>query len=210
LINKKLGNKTRSVVSSFFCRQYLRRNNMSESIMAEISKQYRNTHENLLHLVATLTDEQIDWTANETTPSIGFHVWHLARWADYLQEMINGRGSQLWEKEELAAQWNMETASLGYAQTGMSMDDKTAVTLRIPGKELLLDYTRRAFAAAQRAVEGISDKEFYRVYEGLHGENWHDGHIGPIISTWMTHDNRHLGMIECLIGVQGIHGSADS
>jgi hypothetical protein len=28
--------------------------------------------------------------------------------------------------------------------------------------------------------------------------------------TWMEHDNRHLGMIECLIGVQGMHGSADS
>ena len=34
--------------------------------------------------------------------------------------------------------------------------------------------------------------------------------IGPIISTWMTHDNRHLGMIECLIGIQGMRGSADS
>jgi hypothetical protein len=183
---------------------------MTESIMAEISGQYRNTHENLLALVNDLTDEQIGWTPNETTPSIGFHVWHLARWADYLQEMINGRGSQLWENEGLAARWNMETASLGYAQTGMSMDDKTAVALQMPKKVLLLDYTRRAFAAAQRAVEGIGDKDFYKVYEGFHGENWHGGHIGPIISTWMTHDNRHLGMIECLVGVQGIHGSADS
>jgi hypothetical protein len=124
--------------------------------------------------------------------------------------MINGRGSQLWEKEELAARWDMETAGLGYAQTGMSMDDKTAMTLRMPGKELLLDYARRAFAAAQRAVETIADKDYFKVYEALHGENWHDGQIGPIISTWMGHDNRHLGMIECLAGVQGIHGSADS
>ncbi len=183
---------------------------MPESIMAEISEQYRNTHENLLDLLVNLTDEQIGWTPNATTPSIGFHVWHLARWADYLQEMINGRGNQLWDKEELAIHWDMETDSLGYAQTGMSMDDKTAVTLRIPGKDLLLDYARRAFSAAQRAVERISDKEFYKIYEGLNGENWHDGRIGPIISTWMTHDNRHLGMIECLVGVQGIHGSADS
>ncbi len=183
---------------------------MSESIMAEISEQYRNTHENLPALIIHLTDEQIGWTPNATTPSIGFHIWHLACWADYLQEMINGRGSQLWEKEELAARWDMETESLGYAQTGMSMDDKTAVTLRIPKKELLLDYARRAFNASQRTVERISDKEFYKIYEGFHGENWHDGHIGPIISTWLTHDNRHLGMIECLVGAQGIYGSADS
>ena len=183
---------------------------MPESIMAEICEQYRNTHENLLDLIVDLTDEQIGWTPNATTPSIGFHIWHLARWADYLQEMINGQGSQLWEKEELGIRWNMETASLGYAQTGMSMDDKAAMTLRMPGKELLLDSFNGAFAAAQRTVEGINDKEFYKIYEGFHGKNWHDGHIGPIISTWMTHDNRHLGMIECLVGVQGIHGSADS
>jgi hypothetical protein len=183
---------------------------MTESIMAEVSKHYRLTHESLLDLVDGLTDEQIVWTPNETTPSVGFHVWHLARWADYLQEIINGRGSQLWEKEGMAARWDMETASLGYAQTGMSMDSKTAMTLRIPKKDLLLDYARRAFATAQQAVERIGDKEFFRVYETLHGENWHDGQIGPIISTWMTHDNRHLGMIECLVGVQGIHGSADA
>jgi len=183
---------------------------MPESIMVEISEQYCNTHENLLGLVGSLTDEQIGWSPNETTPSVGFHVWHLAHWADYLQEMINGRGSQLWEKEGLATRWNMETSSLGYAQTGMSMDDKVSMTLRMPGKEFLLDYARRAFAAAQRAVDGISDNEFYKIYADFHGENWHDGKIGPIISTWMAHDNRHLGMIECLVGVQGIHGSADS
>ena len=104
----------------------------------------------------------------------------------------------------------MVTASLGYAQTGMSMDDKTAMTLKIPKKALLLDYASRAFDLAQQAVDGIGDADFYRVYECLHGETWHDGQIGPIISTWMTHDNRHLGMIECLIGIQGMHGTADS
>jgi hypothetical protein len=167
-------------------------------------------HENLLALVDGLTDEQIQWISGGTTPCVGFHVWHMARWADYLQEIIHGHGSQLWEKEKMAARWNMETASLGYAQTGMSMDDETAMALRMPRKDLLLDYARRAFALAEQAVDSIDDREFYRVYETLHGENWHDGHIGPIILTWMEHDNRHLGMIECLIGVQGMHGSADS
>lgn len=183
---------------------------MTESIMAGISRQYRNTHENLLDLVDGLTDEQIGWTSGRTTPCAGFHVWHLARWADYLQEIINGRGSQLWEKEELAARWNMETAGLGYAQTGMGMEDETAMTLRMPRKDLLLDYARRVFALAGRAVETITDNGFYGIYETLHEENWHDGRIGPIILTWMEHDNRHLGMIECLIGIQGMHGSADS
>jgi len=104
----------------------------------------------------------------------------------------------------------METKSLGYAQTGMEMDEQSAVELRMPEKEMLLDYVRRVFAAAQQAVAGVSDDEFFDVYECFHGENWHDGHIGPILITWMTHDNRHLGMIECLVGLQGQRGSADA
>ena len=183
---------------------------MSKSIMAEIARRYRDTQDALLELVDGLIDEQLTWTPNQTTPCVGFHIWHTARWADYLQEIIHGQGTQLWEKEGIAARWDMATASLGYAQTGMHMDDRTAITLKIPKKALLLDYASRAFALAQQAVAGIGDAEFYRVYECLHGENWHDGQIGPIISTWMTHDNRHLGMIECLIGIQGMHGTADS
>ena len=183
---------------------------MTDSIMAELANRYRLNQENLLELVGDLTNEQMAWTPNATTPSVGFHVWHLARWADYLQELINGRGSQLWETEGLATRWNMATNSLGYAQTGMEMDEKSAMTLQMPGKDALLDYARRSFAAAQRAVAKIEDNGFFAVYECFHGENWHDGHIGPIVITWMTHDNRHLGMIECLIGLQGQSGSADA
>ncbi len=183
---------------------------MSNSIMAEIAKNYCDTQDDLLELVDGLTDEQITWTPNATTPSIGFHLWHMARWADYLQEMVNGRGSQLWEKENLAARWDLANAGLGYAQTGMGMDDSAAMTLRVPGKDLLLDYARRAFALAQQAVGTINDAAYFQVYEDLHGEGWHGGHIGPIITTWLTHDNRHTGMIECLVGLQGMRGTADS
>lgn len=183
---------------------------MTASIMAELASRYRRNQENLLELVSELTDEQIAWTPNSTTPAVGFHVWHLARWADYLQELINGPGSQLWEAEGLATRWNLETKSLGYAQTGMEMDGDSAQALPIPEKGILLDYARRSFAAAQQAVAKIEDDRFFAVYECLHGENWHDGHIGPIVMTWMTHDNRHLGMIECLIGLQGRSGSADA
>jgi len=61
--------------------------------MAELAERYRVNQENLLELVSGLTDEQIAWTLNKTTPSVGFHVWHLARWADYLQELIWTRDS---------------------------------------------------------------------------------------------------------------------
>jgi hypothetical protein len=183
---------------------------MTKSIVAEIVSRYCVNQGNLLELVEGLTDEQIAWTPNEKLASIGFHVWHLARWADYLQEIINGRGCQIWEIEGLALKWNLDVESLGYAQTGMEMDAKAAMALQLPRKDVLLDYVRRTFAAAQKAVAGITNEEFFRVYECFHGESWHDGQIGPIMITWMTHDNRHLGMIECLAGLQSGSGSADA
>ncbi|HRF50866.1 MAG TPA: DinB family protein [Anaerolineales bacterium] len=180
------------------------------SITAELARRYRQNQDGLLELIGGLTDDQIGWSPNETTPSVGFHVRHLARWADYLQELFNGRGSQIWETEGLAGRWNMATQSLGYAQTGMEMDPASAMALRLPRKEVLLDYVSRVFVAAQEAVARLSDDEFFAVYECFHGENWHDGQIGPIVVTWMTHDNRHLGMIECLVGFLGKTGSADA
>ena len=66
---------------------------MPESIMAEICEQYRNTHENLLDLIVDLTDEQIGWTPNATTPSIGFHIWRLpSRDDQWTRESIVGKG----------------------------------------------------------------------------------------------------------------------
>lgn len=180
------------------------------SITAELARRYRHNQENLLELIDGLTDEQITWTPNQTSPSVGFHVWHMARWADYLQELFNGQGSQIWVTEALAERWNMATQSLGYAQTGMEMDQASAMALKLPAKEVLLDYVGRAFAAAQEAVARLRDEDFFAVYECFHGENWHGGQIGPIVITWMTHDNRHLGMIECLVGLLGEAGSADA
>ncbi len=183
---------------------------MTSGIMAELASRYRQNQQNLLELVGGLSDEQIGWTPNATTPAIGFHIWHMARWADYLQELFHGRGSQLWEREDLATRWNLTTRSLGYAQTGMEMEAAEAMALRLPPKDVLLDYVKRTFAAAEEAVWQLADDDFFAVYECFHGETWHDGKIGPIVVTWMTHDNRHLGMIECLIGLQGKSGSADA
>jgi len=182
---------------------------MTESIMAEISSQYRSTHEELLNLVNRLTDEQINWTPNATTPSIGFHLWHVARWNDYLQEMVNGRGSQVWEKEGLAASWGFETNRLGLAGTGTFMDEEVVMSLPMPGKRQLLDYARRTFEIAEQVVSQIGDDQYYQAYEELYEKSFYAGRIGPIITGWIAHDNEHLGMMECLIGVQGMRGTAN-
>jgi DinB superfamily len=180
---------------------------MSDSIMDAIAGYYRLTHEQVLRLLDRLDEQQITWRPNLTTLSIGFHVWHLARWADYLQEMLTDDG-QIWEAEELAALWGLGGACLGFAETGMGMSDDASASLPLPGKDALLDYARRAFVAAEQAVAAIGDDEFHRLVQDRHESVGKEGAIGDIILNWWKHDNRHLGMIECMLGAQGLHGTA--
>lgn len=181
---------------------------MAESIMGYIAEYYRSRHELVLKVVGGLDDRQMMWRPNRTTPPIGFHVWHLARWADYVQEMITETGVQLWEREALAAQWGFGDTDLGFAETGLGMDDGVLASLPFPPKEVLLDYARRAFAKADQAVGTISDDQFHRLVKDRHGAEWKEMAIGDAVLNWLVHDSRHLGMIECLLGVQGLHGTA--
>jgi uncharacterized damage-inducible protein DinB len=176
--------------------------------MDTIAEYYRGRHALVLKLVRPLDDQQLLWRPNETTPSIAFHVWHLARWADYLQEMIAGTGVQIWEMDGLAAQWGFDRANLGFAETGLGMADEVLSFLPFPRKQALLEYAERAFTEADRAIGGVSDGQFRRRVQDRHGAEWKEMPAGEAILNWLVHDSRHLGMMECLLGAQGQHGSA--
>lgn len=181
---------------------------MANSVMYYIAEYYRSRHDLVLKLVDGLNDQHIMWSPNKTTPSIGFHVWHLARWADYLQEVIAGTGVQIWEQEELAAQWGFGDADLGFAETGLGMDEEVVASLPFPGKETLLDYTRRAFTQANQIIGKISDDQFHHRVQDRYRVEGKELVVGDAVLNWLVHAGRHLGMIECMLGVQGLHGTA--
>jgi hypothetical protein len=99
-------------------------------------------------------------------------VWHLARWADLLQANLPdmtpelgeklGSSRQIWETESLAVKWGFEAAGLGYSETGWLMDDAQAAKLPLPAKDVLLDYVRRAFSAAERAVDALDNNSLFQ------------------------------------------------
>src|SRR5687767_11211217 len=102
-----------------------------------ITKSYCKTHQRILAFAEKLANEQLFWRASPHNLSIGFHVWHTARWADHFQAAVPGMteelqrrlgpGTQIWEQEGLAADWGFDAPELGYAATGMHMDDDLAV-----------------------------------------------------------------------------------
>jgi hypothetical protein len=158
----------------------------------------RSTHESVLRLVQGLTDEQLLWRRGDHAPSIGFHLWHLARWADYDAHSAV-ETPEIWVSQGLAAAWGFP-AELGQAAAGTGLDDDASARLPLPGKETLVDYVRAAFAALERTAERMMAEALREPEAGNDALD--------LMFTYATHDNRHLGMIEALCGVLGLQGTA--
>ncbi len=180
---------------------------MSQTIASLLAQQYRTTHQRILKLVSGLTDRQLAWHPSPTSPPLGFHLWHVARYADYLQNVISGGKGHIWERDGLARRWGWSGA-LGFAGTGTEMADDIATNLPLPAKEVVLDYVGRAFAAAEEAVESLDDVKLMQGHKDPHRPDAQETLWAVRVMNSLTHENRHLGMMECLLGVMGTRGTA--
>jgi uncharacterized damage-inducible protein DinB len=181
---------------------------MDDSFMDVIAGYCRKVNENILKVVDNLDKQQLAWRPNDTTPSLEFHVWHLARWADYLIEIIDNDFEQIWEKDGLADQWGFSEANLGFTETGMGMDENVLASLPFPDKDILFDYARRVLAKTDQAISSMLDDHFFHIHQDRYRDGW-EYTLGQAVLEYLDHANRHLGMIECMLGVQGLQGSAD-
>jgi len=83
------------------------------------------------------------------------------------------------------------------------MDDTSAATLRFPGKEHVLDYARRAIAAAERAVDATDDEEFRTVYKSP--VEWEgESPICAYVISYLAHDEFHRGQIAAIRRAKGL------
>lgn len=193
---------------------------MTETPAAMVVNAYCAVHQRVLAFVNKLTDEQLYWQLTPHTHSIAWHTWHVARWADHLQAAFSGMtpelgrrlgpGAQIWYAEQIATQWGFRSGELGFDDTGMGMADTYATSLPFPARVELLDYISRVFDRVQQAARQIDEEQFSAVEqpqaltEGIWGENT----VGAAVLSHTTHAYRHLGMMECLLGLQGQRGTA--
>jgi hypothetical protein len=158
----------------------------------------RWTHNQVLVLTDALTEEQVLWRPGDLAPSIGFHVWHLARWADYDAHRFDS-SPEVWLAKGLAEAWGFP-AELGEASAGTGLDDDASARLPLPGKGPMLEYARAAFADLDQSLERMMIEASRRGGAG--------NDAVELVVTYATHDNRHLGMIEALRGLLGLQGTA--
>ena len=181
----------------------------------DVLHSFKEIHKVVLNLADDLNEEQLHWKPEGYSTSIGFHLWHLARESDYLKAAIlhhypqvvpEFEGSQeIWEKESLARKWGFPE---GLHQTvGTGLSDEVAATLPIPEKEELLGYLRRSYEDIECFIETLDAK--YPTFENLDEElRKKIQGIRLNLLVFLSHDCRHLGMMECLKGLQTGFGSA--
>lgn len=188
---------------------------MSSLALYDTLYHFKEIHKVVLNLAESLTDEQLNWKPEGYSTSIGFHLWHLARESDYLKAAIfqhfpglgldlEDRG-EIWSREDLAKKWGFPVEAHETVGTGLS--DDVAAGLPIPQKDELLTYLRSAYNAIEEFVEQLDTKyaDFDHLDEDLRKKI---ERIRLNLLVFLTHDCRHLGMMECLKGLQTGFGSA--
>ena len=187
---------------------------MPISASYDVLYSFKDIHRVVLELAESLDDEQLKWKPEGYSTSIGFHLWHLARESDYLKTAILehyplgsdfGDGKEIWVKDDLARKWGFPEGTHETVGTGLS--DEVAASLPIPRKDELLSYLRNSYEAIEGFIEKLDSS--YPTFENVDDELHKKIEMIRLnLLVFLTHDCRHLGMMECLKGLQTGFGSA--
>lgn len=186
---------------------------MGDSPAGQVGARVRELHDLLLAAAGGLSERELAASPGPHAPAIRFHLWHIARWADivgaHLPTMDGAEAAaprrEIWEAEGLAAVWGLAGGELGYRETGMGLPDAAALALPLPDGAALRDYAARAFAAAEEAAAAVDEARFAAPGRDPLGR---EITVGAALLNHLLHVGRHLGMIEALRGVLGLHGTA--
>ena len=167
----------------------------------------------ILDALAHSDPEVIRTRPGGTAPSVGFHAWHIGRWADRHQAALPGwldfgpDAPEIWVADRLAAQWGFAGIGLGrYGGIGAGLDDVASAALPLPGPDVITRYVERSFGALITGLRRIDDDALLeRTVVDLRGES---GPFSEVLLGLLSHTDRHLGMIEATRGMLGERGTA--
>jgi hypothetical protein len=187
---------------------------MNTTTSALLARNYALAHRRVLDVVGDLTPEQFECSVHSSVHSIGWQVWHIARWEDRFAEILldkfpnlvraDGKAGQVWIEDSLGESWGLPVGKMGVRDTGTSMSDNAAEDVRLPGKAEVVDYARRVFERVDELARSLSDDVLLAV---LPGDPDRDT-TGDNVVIYMEHVVRHLGTIEAMKGQLGMRGSA--
>ena len=182
---------------------------MVDPIVQALSPQW--TQNQLYHFLQDLTDEELFRQPSPIAPSIGWHIWHIARNADMFQASFGDR-LQVWERDNLVATYGLKPSKLGLLQMGVLQTPQDAILVpKTIGKDRLVTYVHTVFEAVDDVFSKLTVDDLYRPRESILKIDWSaapmiEGKGSDVLTIedivfHATHSQRHLGMIEALVGV---------
>ena len=183
---------------------------MGDKIVDTLIERVNRTHHYIDLTISKLSSDDFCLRPAPTAPPIGWHVWHISRWADWFQASFPNQ-AQIWETNAMVSELELDNMPLGPMQTGMMMshDDAAQIPIII-GKERLIDYMKAVFELNKTVLQDITLENLYESRESFAKWDSVDGQVirakGKAVTLiddigyHFAHANRHLGMIEGLIG----------
>jgi len=183
---------------------------MSDPIVNSILENITWTQSRIIREASSLTEAEFCQQPSPTAPPIGWHVWHIARLADMFQASLPCR-EHYWEQAGLVAKFGLEPSRLGLLQMGATQSPQEAVdVIGTLGQERLIEYARSVFDMTDAALKELELEDLYTRRESILRIDWNarpftegkgaDVLLVDDLKFHMTHSQRHLGMIEALIG----------
>jgi hypothetical protein len=174
------------------------------------------THQWILEATKSLSQDQFSRVLGNNAPPVGWHLWHIARFADRLQASFNppegDAGTEIWQDEIFVEKWNLIPDQLGVLESGMEMEMGIAISFSENiGMDEILDYAIRCFEKLDNAVTGLDPDQFdvrrtsVRAYkrsgDRLVEAKPEETTTGADLIFHISHASRHLGSIEALLGL---------
>jgi uncharacterized damage-inducible protein DinB len=182
-----------------------------------LARQYHGCHKATLAMVSELSEEQFRWRPTRGPQSIGWHLWHIARWDDYIAEVLLqetpslshlGPARQVWKERNIATRWGLDAVDLGLEDGGTSLTDDQAAAMTFPSKEAVVEYAEGAFEHLDAILPELDDSLIPQVLPTVATEAFptHDPY-GVTVMEMFRHACEHLGMMEAVKGMLGLRGS---
>jgi hypothetical protein len=182
-------------------------------------------HDWLIRAGTVINSDQFVYVFSEDSPPIGWHLWHMARFADRLQSKLafvtdGALGTEIWYQESISTRWHVLADNLGVFESGMGQAHKKAQnTIIQAGQTAVVNYARAAFEVCSANIKKLTEIDFDKTYYGIldygydakTGEVWADkskeSTVAQDLIFHATHGSRHMGMMEALRGLLGTAGT---
>ena len=176
---------------------------MSVSLSRLTFRSLRNAQKSVLGAIDDLSEDEFKWRPSPGPQSICWHLWHCARWDDFMLRRLGD--TEIWSAEGVQAKWGWPAElELGDESAGTGLDDAAAESLEFPAKAEVVSYASAVFERSQKLVSGLPDEFLAEVWEEGGRATRADAVLG-----FAGHDFEHAGMISALRGLLGKRGTPD-